>query len=282
MSSKLVDEVRKHGQGITQYIRFSASGETLLHRHIYEMMEYASKNSGVMVTLTTNGALMNTNKIEKILDSGVHVIDISIDAFTPETYVKVRNKGDLNITRANVLKLIKMSKQLKNHTKVVVSYIEQPLNTHETKNFEIFWKDNGADYVVIRRLHSQAGLMTDIANGMRQESTAEIRRPCLYPWERLVLNPPGYLAFCPDDWVHGSSIIDYRDTTIYETWRGEFYQKLRKAHLANMFADYQFCGQCPDWKNTNWPDKGRSYADVIEEFIEEEKGQDDENNNAYN
>ena len=86
----------------------------------------------------------------------------------------------------------------------------------------------------------------------------------------MVLNARGDLAFCPSDWVHGSVIADYRTTTIYETWRGEFYQKLRQAHWANDFTRHQFCGQCPDWQSTRWPDEGRSYANMIEEFKDTE------------
>ena len=267
---KMVDEVRQHGQNITQYIRFSGNGEPLIHPHIYAMIEYAVRNSGVTVTLTTNGTLLNEKRIEQLLATGVDVVDISIDAFTPETYAKIRVKGDLNVTRANVLRLLQMAKQHPARTKVVVSYIEQPQNVHETRDFETFWKNNGADYVVVRRLHSNAGAMVTIADFMRRENARGVRRPCLYPWERIVLNALGYLAFCPDDWTHGSTVEDYRTTTIYEIWQGEFYQKLRGAHLSNDFANHKFCGQCPDWKATRWPSEGRSYANMIEEFKDRE------------
>jgi len=170
----------------------------------------------------------------------------------------------LKVTRGNVLRLLQRSKEGSHRTKVVVSYIEQPQNVRETRDFEAFWKDSGADAVVIRRQHSNAGAVKAIANLMREEEIREVRRPCLYPWERMVLNPRGYLAFCPADWTHGSSIVDYRNTTIYETWKGEFYQRLREAHLANQYARHRFCGQCPDWKATRWPEEGLSYADMIE------------------
>ena len=52
-------------------------------------------------------------------------------------------------------------------------------------------------------------------------------------------------------------------------WQGEFMQKLREAHLKNMYEKHKFCGQCPDWKQTRWPGEGRSYADMMEEFKEE-------------
>jgi MoaA/NifB/PqqE/SkfB family radical SAM enzyme len=269
LNKKLVDEVKKFGQGFTQYIRYSSEGEPLLHPDAYEMIEYAVSHSGVFVTLTTNGTIMNEKRIQKLLDTGLHMIDISIDAFAPETYTIIR-KGKLDITRANVLKLIELVKDSKSKTKVVVSYIEQSENYKETKDFKAFWQDHGADYVVIRRQHSASGFVNNIANIMRNENSKEDRRPCLYPWERILLTPRGQLAFCPTDWTNDSAVGDYHSTTIFDTWNGEFYKKLREAHLTNQFSCHQFCGQCPDWKLTHWPDEGGSYANMIEEFKEEQ------------
>lgn len=266
LNAKMVDEVRQHGQGYTQYIRYASNGESLIHPNIYDMIDYAAKQSGVLVTLTTNGTVMTEKRIRRLLVSGVDVVDVSIDAYTPETYAKIRVNGDLAVTRANTLKLIELARQSSFRTKVVVSYVEMPSNTHETRDFELFWKDHGADYVVIRRLHSCSGAKVSLAKARRQENAKVMRRPCLYPWERIVLNARGDLAFCPSDWVHGSFIADYRSVTIYDTWHGEFYRRLRDAHLCGNFSDHRFCGQCPDWEATRWPDAGRSYADMIQEF----------------
>lgn len=273
LNAKLVDEVRRQGNGITQYIRYASSGEPLTHKFIFEMIEYAVRNSGVAVTLTTNGKTLDERKAERLLNTGIDVIDISLDAFTPETYAKIRVGGNLNVTRANVIHLIEKSRRCPAKIKIVVSYVEQPFNRSETADFERFWNDNGADHVVIRRLHSASGAMTKLAEVERNAAAAgdiEQRRPCLYPWERIMLNPRGDLTFCPSDWVHGSVIADYRSTTIYETWHSEFYRNLRDAHLTNIFDRHKFCGQCPDWKLTRWPSEGRSYANMMQDFKETE------------
>lgn len=269
LNAKMVGEVREHGRRATQYIRYTSEGEPLIHPRGYEMIEHAVRNSGVFVTLTTNGTIMNEKRTRRLLEAGVHMIDISIDAFRPETYAKIRVNGDLHITRSNVLRLLRWVQETGKKTKVVVSYVEQSRNKGETADFEEYWRAQGADYVVIRRLHSAAGAVIDAADQMRAQNAQAVRRPCLYPWERITLNPRGELAFCPQDWVHGSTVVDYRATTIRETWQGEFYQRLREAHLTNNFANHAFCGQCPDWATTRWPGEGRSYADLIEEFSQD-------------
>ena len=272
LNSKMVDEVRRHGQGITQYIRYTSNGEPLLHPKGYEMIEEAVRLSGVFVTLTTNGTIMNEARTQRLLEAGVHLIDISIDAFTPETYSEIRVNGDLKVTRNNVIRLIRWVKESGSKTKVVVSYVEQSANFRETADFEAFWKDQGADFVVIRRLHSCSGANKELAalSWLKLKQSDGTRRPCLYPWERIVLTARGDLAFCPADWSHRAFIADYRKTTIKESWCGSFYESLRQSHLLNQFENHEFCDQCPDWSETRWPGEGRSYADMIYELNNKE------------
>jgi len=266
LNQKLVDEVRDHGRPHCKYIRYTGEGESLVHPKAYDMLDYAVENSGVYVTLTTNGTIMVEKRIRKLLASGVHMIDISIDAFKPETYAKIRVNGDLTKTRANVINLLKWIRETGAKTKVIVSFVEQGLNRTEAGDFESFWKDQGAHHVVIRRLHSAAGAVVNIAEIMHKKGETLPRRPCVYPWERIVLNPRGFISFCPADWTHGSTVVDYRTTTVRETWNGAFYEALRKAHLTNEYGKHQFCGQCPDWQEIRWPHEGRAYADLVEEL----------------
>lgn len=271
LNEKMVQEVRDHGQGRTKYIRYTSNGEPLVHPNGYDLIQHAVDHSGVYVTLTTNGKIMNEKRTQKLLESGVHLIDISIDAFKPETYAAIRVKGNLEVTRANVLRLISWVKESKAATKVVVSFVEQPLNTAEIEDFDRFWRDRGVDYVVVRRLHSHSGAVEGTAQALKDSRKELNRRPCLYPWERVTINARGDLAFCPSDWVHGSFVADYRNTTIREEWQGAFYRSLRDAHLTNDYRNHNFCGNCPDWSETRWPHEGRSYADMIEDFLDSEE-----------
>ena len=270
LNEKMIEEVRRHGQGLTQYIRYASNGEPLVHPDGYDLIQAAVERSGVPVTLTTNGKIMNEKRTQRLLESGVHIIDVSIDAFRAETYARIRVKGDLAVTRENVLRLIRWARESKAKTKVVVSFVEQPQNTAEVADFERYWKDEGADFVVIRRLHSCSGAMPQLAEQCRQKLAGAKRRPCLYPWERIVVNARGDLAFCPSDWVHGSVVADYRQTTIREEWQGAFYGRLRRAHLSGDYREQGFCGPCPDWAATRWPHQGRSYADMVDEFFGQE------------
>ena len=72
--------------------------------------------------------------------------------------------------------------------------------------------------------------------------------------------------FCPTDWKYKSTFADFRNTTIKDAWQGKFLKELREAHIKNDFSCHEFCGQCPDWKQTRWTGKHARYANIIEEL----------------
>lgn len=251
LNAKAVSEVAEHG---AQYIRYCAEGEPLVHPKCYDFLDDAVTRSKTFVTLTTNGTLLNERRIRKLLDSGLHMIDISIDAFHPETYKKIR-KGDLETVKTNVLSLANWSRGTQ--TKIVVSFIEQPENRLEVDDFKNYW-ESFVSKVVVRRLHSAANSVKWV--GLFRKD----REPCVYPWERMVLSPEGWLKFCPQEWFGGAKVADYRSTTIKETWNGEFYRKLRAAHVSGKC--FGTCAGCPDWQQTRWPGEGLGYGDLVESF----------------
>ncbi len=268
LSAKAVSEVATAGKGLVQYVRFASDGEPLLNKAIFRMLDDAVRRSGTFVSLTTNGTLLTDARIETLLATGINLVDVSIDAFTNETYAKIRVRGDLDVTRRNVARLIRRARAGGASTRVAVSYIEQPDNAHETADFERYWTDAGAHTVAIRRLHSAAGAVISVADVLRRQAAATARRPCVYPWERVMVTPRATLAFCPTDWTGGSALADYRTTTIAETWQGERYAALRRAHLMNDYSAHGFCGQCPDWQETRWPGQGETYATLVQSLKE--------------
>ena len=111
--------------------------------------------------------------MKRLLDTGLHMIDVSIDAFHNETYKKVRVGGDLDVTKKNVLKLLKLNNQSFGKTKIIISFVEQKENTSEIDLFKEYWSKEGADEVLIRKLHTNSG------SNKNDDITSSKRRACL-------------------------------------------------------------------------------------------------------
>ncbi len=277
LNTKMVKEVSKYGRNITKYIRYTSNGEPLVHPKSYEMINYAVDHSDTKVTLTTNGTLLNEKKMLRLLNSGLHMIDISIDAIKPETYAKVRVNGDLNKTQSNVLKLINLIQKSTYKTQLIVSFVEQKLNVDESDEFRDYWINQGVKDVVIRKLHTNSGSLSSSFHPEIYKKNQKIeRRPCLYPWERVVITAKGHLNYCPTDWFGQATICHYNETTIRDVWKSNFYNKLRNKHVCNKYNEKDLCKNCPDWSNTSWPfDKEKSYADLVEKVLYEQLSQRD-------
>lgn len=259
---KLADEVAEYGRESCQQIRFTANGEPMLHPRFYEIMEYTARKSGVFVSVTTNGSALTESNIEKLINTRISLIDISLDANSEEVYSKVRVNGNFTKVRDSVLRLLQIKKERDLLLKIVVSFVKQPLNEHEALDFERYWNEAGVDYVVLRDLHTAGGSQLD----NKIVKSEERRRPCVYPWERIVLGVHGELEFCPASWLGKTAIGDYNTTSIHEIWKNEDYLKLREMHLQSQFVAGHACENCGDWVTTNWPNHGRGYGDMIREL----------------
>ena len=182
LNKKMVDEVAKYGKNITKYIRYTSNGEPLVHPKSYEMIQYAVEKSGTKVTLTTNGTLLNEKKMEKLLKTGLHMIDISLDAFSDKVYKSVRIGGDLKITKKNVLRLLEINDIHGHKTKMII-VLEQKENSHEISSFKNFGRES-VDEVLIRTLHTNSGSNLNYEN-LGNDNVTKIPVACLYPWKEF-------------------------------------------------------------------------------------------------
>lgn len=264
LNKKLVDEVREYGVGKTQQIRYAAAGEPFLHPDVMEILDYAVKNSGVFVSVTTNGSLVNEQRAGQLLEMGLGLIDFSLDAYSEKTYEEIRLHGNLEKVRSNILFMLRKKKEGNYKTRIVVSFVVQEKNQHEKADFERYWKEQGVDYVVFRKLHSVAGQM------FQKEKEGHVQ-PCVYPWERVCINEKGKMSYCPALWEEDANFeINFADHSIHEVWNGEIYETLRREHLADAFERFKRCENCPDRGQTIWPfqrtETWKGYGDMIEEL----------------
>lgn len=252
--------------GALVYIRYTAQGEPLLHPRVFEFLRDVSQRAGTRVSLTTNGLLMDPKAAEDLLASGIDIVDFSIDAFSEESYARIRRNGQYVRVVENVKELIRKRNKARSPLKIVTTFIEQPENIGESADFKKYWQDAGCDYVILRRLHSFGGFVGRIGRKLSLALGNGQRRPCLYPWERLSISPAGHISFCPSSWTNDTHFANIQDTSIADAWTGAFMRELREAHLNNDFSCCPACGRCPDWAQTRWPHEGASFADMVEKL----------------
>lgn len=90
-------------------------GEPLLREDIFEVIYYAKKK-GFSVGLSTNGTLLNSEKINELLTTDLDEIQVSVDGWDKDSYLKIKGKDMFNIVLDSIklLKNNRMSMHINN------------------------------------------------------------------------------------------------------------------------------------------------------------------------
>ena len=142
-------------------------------------------------------------------------------------------------------------------TKANASQKEQPLDKSASSFIKI--KDNSDDADKIKPLIVINGKVIgnsksieelkidteDIKEGNVLGSLRDddVMSRCVYPFNRIVVNPHGFVVACTADFHKKLEIGDTTKNTLTEIWNGEKFQYLRKKHLDKKLNDI-FCNKC--------------------------------------
>ena len=239
---KIIDEVGKFPE--TTLLRYLGRGESLTHPNIIEMVGEAKGGIKGKVALITNGLLMADKKACALLETGIDVVDFSVDATTSETYALVRG-GRFDVLTSSIENFINLRNEGNYPTRIMASFLIQPENYHEAEEFREVWKGK-VDKVIFRRYHSYAGKIQEKA------CVPEERHACASLWNRVNINESGRITLCYIDWDETSVIADLNDPeiTILGTWRNS-YEEARKGHISGELPE--ICASCQTgWQAAHW------------------------------
>lgn len=114
------------------HVSLSIGTEPLLNRHCEDMIEIARRYGVPWIYLNTNGLLLNEERIERILGSGLHGFAISIDAATAQTYERVRAGGRFERLMTNIRALNEAKRRHGSRFPVITfNFVMMRSNIHE-------------------------------------------------------------------------------------------------------------------------------------------------------
>lgn len=106
-------------------------GESLLHPRIFDMIRYAVDRN-LATNMSTNFNRVNDEKIDRLIESGLEYLILSIDGVSQDVYAKYRVRGNIDRVLANVRKLVARKKALGSSTPFIEwQFILFGHNAHE-------------------------------------------------------------------------------------------------------------------------------------------------------
>ena len=188
---KIIDEGAKNG---LQAIELGYNTEPLLYKKIVPAIKYA-KDKGILdIRMTSNGSKLTKEISQKIIKSGLTHLSVSLDAFSKETYLKMRSSKLYEEVKNNLLEFIKIrdSNNLQLPS-IRVSFLVTKENMHEKENFIKFWEKK-VDLLSIQSLISYEGTPKELINKKKEKK--QIKYNCHQPWTRVVIRSNGDIKPC--------------------------------------------------------------------------------------
>lgn len=241
---KIIDEIAEINKNTRVWMVFF--GEALILKKtkpsIFDMILYA-KSAGIKeVVLNSNGNLLDKESSARLIDAGLDAIYIGLDAFSEETYNKLRVGGDYRQTVQNVLDLIEVKKAKKvDKFEIQVQFVELDENIKERDEFISFWISKGVN-VKIRQKLSWGGLI----GGTISDSNIK-RHKCYWMMDTMSITNEGDVTICAADPEGRLLLGNLRNQSLKEVWNGKL-KELRNLHEKEQWDKLPFpCNQCIDW-----------------------------------
>lgn len=134
-------------------IGVSYCGEPLLNKEIFAMIRYAS-DKRMLVSMLTNGVLLNTGARMGVLDSGLHFMAISMDGATKDTYEAIRVGASFERLVENIRSLVK-ERNLRGQASpsIDLQMVVTKRNIYEIDTFERLARSLGVERAYLKSLH---------------------------------------------------------------------------------------------------------------------------------
>lgn len=245
--TKIINEIAETDINARVWMVFF--GEALIRKNkkptIFEMISYAKSKDLTDVVMNSNANLLDHEAAVKLIESGLDAIYIGIDAFTPETYSKVRVGGKYEKTVDNVRNLLRLKKQMNSeHPRIYVQFVEMDVNKEEKEDFIRFWTEQGAT-VKIRPKVSWAGSI-DAPNLVLGN---EDRWPCCWAMQSMSITDTGKVVTCAVDLDARFVAGDITSQSLKDVWNGRL-KELRNFHINKEFHMLPpVCRDCRDWQS---------------------------------
>ena len=268
---KAVDEIALYG---VKRLTLHLFGEPLMHPEIFNMVKYAkSKEKIGMVDFSTNGALLTDENIEKLIDSGLDAIHVSMDGATAKTYEKARKGLKFETVFRNTRNLIEAvhsSSSQKPFIKLQV--IQTPAIAEEMQLFWQQWQpvvqEKTCVKVFVKEYEWWSGAKPDDVGGSSKEDPSNfyLRLPCGMQ-HQMAIFWNGEVTHCCQD-VNGIlKIGDLSTQSLYSIWRGKIAERLRRMVRDGRYGKIELCANC----NHNSIRQSYSLKEIVAKYKQQKR-----------
>ena len=243
---KVIDELSIFPEKI-KVLRLYKDGEPLLNKDLAKMVEYAKQSGQVpYVDTTTNGALIDPDRMAPLLEAGLDKINISVDGMNRAQYLKF-TKFDFDFDE--FVNNIRWLYENKGDCEIVIKIPRELITEPQQQEFYDAFGDY-CDRIFIENfapcwpefdIESRTGFK--ITQGIYQQPITPTDT-CPYIFYSMSVNAGGEVSSCFLDWGRKLIVGDVHTQTLPEIWNSDAFNELRIQHLEGRRRGNSVCSQC--------------------------------------
>ncbi len=237
MFKAIIDDICRNRPLIKLYM----SGEPLLHKDLFTMIEYAH-SKGCQTMVHTNATLLTEEIALKLLSSRLNYLTFSFDGCSREIYEKLRRPAKYDRVKSNILQFLELRSKngVKNpHTTIEIIRMEDTECLIE--EFITFWEKSGADAVNVRPYLTW---LNTIGDRSTEKPTRQGYKPCGYVFNSGCILSDGTVVACCMDVYGKITLGNINEEPFRAIWYGEKYLQLRKKMIDGDLEQNSICLIC--------------------------------------
>lgn len=228
-------------------LRLYKDGEPLVNKRLSQMIKLA-KNSGYfeMIDTTTNGALLTPDRSRELIESGIDLINISVDGLDA---LQFKSFTKAKVDFKDFVQNIRFLYENRGNCRIVIKTTNEIIGDDRRQEFfDIF--GNYCDKIYIENTSPcwpnfdvEERMNIEIKEGLYGNSILE-QTACPYIFYSISVNSDMKVSACFVDWARALTVGDLREKSLKEIWNSSEMNSHRLAHLTGKRKSHSTCGSC--------------------------------------
>lgn len=249
MFKKVIDDICAFQEQV-KVIYLYGFGEPLLNKDVPQMARYIKEKKVCReIRLVTNGSLLTPELNQELVDSGIDLIRISIEALNSEYYKELCGVNiDYNLFLENIRDLYERSR---GKTRIAAKIVNVTLKTEEdTKKFFDIYSPI-TDFTFVEDIVDGWPQFEEmiLPNGKLIESDNWIWKrehytKCSFALTMMMIHANGEVCPCPNDWKFANSYGNVKKDRLIDLWKSEQLKNFQLMHLERGRKEINFCKNC--------------------------------------
>jgi radical SAM protein with 4Fe4S-binding SPASM domain len=231
-------------------LRLHQFGESLVHPEFDQMIRYAA-DKGFRVALSINPVLLKKGIADRLLDSGIDSLFISLDGHDDESFYQIRGLKNAYGSSVKRLERFLEKKQAQGRSiHIELSMINFKLNRDSIAAMHDYWASHpGIDEFRNKEFMKWDGsaeainALGDEESDHAIEETIEKRGGCNLPWNQMAVMWDGRVVPCCYDYDGKYVLGNVREQSLLAIWRDEPMAALRREFESRVVTN-PLCVSC--------------------------------------